>query len=289
MGGIKICGKDTYQGYMLGKLVVDGCECVIVEPENPLPGKMWVWKAEFFTAFPAFELEMLKRGFYLAYMNVGNTFGCPSAMKHFDVFHSELSGKLGFSKRPIMLGLSRGGLYIYNWAAKNTDKVACLYADNAVCDFKSWPGGKGKGKGSPSDWAKVQADYDFATENEALAYTGNPIDNLEVLAKAGIPLVHTAGTDDEVVPVEENTDIVESRYKKLGGTIKVFRHPGGHHPHGLENPEPLIEFILKNGIGLKPGNLSVLLPFNSAMTHPPVVVNKLRQYTAYTRPGQMIG
>ncbi|MFZ2658387.1 MAG: hypothetical protein WAX69_25870 [Victivallales bacterium] len=234
---------------MLNKFVFDGCECMIVEPEKPLPGKLWVWKAEFFAAFPAFELEMLKRGFYLAYMNVGNTFGCPSAMKHFDAFHQELTGKPGFSKRPIMLGLSRGGLYIYNWAAKNTDKVACLYADNAVCDFKSWPGGKGHGKGSAGDWDKLQVDYGFSSEKEALEYTGNPIDNLAVLAKAGIPLVHTAGTDDDVVPVDENTDIVDKRYKKLGGLIKVFRHPGGHHPHGLDNPEPLIDFILKHRIG----------------------------------------
>lgn len=242
---------ENYRGYRLKKFIFDSCECMIVEPANPLPGKLWVWKAEFFQAFPDFELEMLKRGFYLAYMNVGNTFGCQSAMKHFDAFHNELVGKLGFSKRPVMLGLSRGGLYIYNWSVNNTDKVACLYADNAVCDFKSWPGGKGKGKGSPSDWAKLQADYGFASEKEALEYGGNPVDNLEVLAKAGIPLVHTTGTEDDVVPMEENTDIVESRYKKLGGLIRVFRHPGGHHPHGLEDPEPLIDFIMRNGIGLK--------------------------------------
>ena len=251
MDGIKNFEKEMYHGYMLNKLVVDGCECIIVEPEKPLPGKMWVWKAEFFNAFPSFELEMLKRGFYLAFMNVGNTFGCPSAMKHFDVFYNELSGNLGFSKHPIMLGLSRGGLYIYNWAAENTDKVSCLYADNAVCDFKSWPGGKGQSKGSVDEWRKLQADYGFSSEKEALEYPGNPVDNLALLAKAGIPLVHTSGTEDEVVPVEENTDIVESRYRKLGGLIKVFRHPGGHHPHGLENPETLINFILKNGIGLK--------------------------------------
>jgi hypothetical protein len=58
--------NEYYQGYQLKKFFLDDCECMIVEPMNPLPGKMWVWKAEFFQAFPAFELEMLRRGFYLA-------------------------------------------------------------------------------------------------------------------------------------------------------------------------------------------------------------------------------
>jgi len=241
---------EDYHGYRLSRFVLDGCECAIVEPATALPGKPWVWKAEFFAAFPAFELAMLARGFHLAYMNVGNTFGCPAAMRHFDAFHAELTGCRGFSKRPVLLGLSRGGLYIYNWAAKNPESVACLYADNAVCDFKSWPGGKGTGPGSPADWQKLLADYGFASEQEALTYGGNPIDNLVPLARAGIPLVHATTTEDEVVPPQENTDIVEARYRELGGRIEVFRHPGIHHPHGLPDPEPVIAFILQHGIGL---------------------------------------
>ena len=59
-------------------------------------------------------------------------------------------------------------------------------------------------------------------------------------------LIHAARTEDTVVPIAENTDIVEKRYKELGGSIKVFRHPGGHHPHGLDDPAPLIDYILEN-------------------------------------------
>jgi acetyl-CoA carboxylase alpha subunit len=41
-------------------------------------------------------------------------------------------------------------------------------------------------------------------------------------------------------------DLVRKRYRELGGFIKVFRHPGGHHPHGLDDPTPLIDCILEN-------------------------------------------
>ena len=49
-----------------------------------------------------------------------------------------------------------------------------IYGDAPVCDFKSWPGGKGKGKGSPPDWAALLPLYGFKTEAEALACRGNP-------------------------------------------------------------------------------------------------------------------
>ncbi len=236
---------SEYHGFPMHTFSVDGCECMVVEPLKPRSGNPWVWKAEFFTAFPTFELAMLERGFHLAYMTVGNTFGCPSALKHWDVFYAELIGRFGLAKRAVLLGLSRGGLYIYNWAVRNPEKVACLYADNPVCDFKSWPGGKGIGPGSPDDWQKLLRDYGFRNEAEALAWPGNPVDAFPVLVKASIPLIHAVGMDDEVVPVSENTDILEARCKKLGGRMTVFRHPGKHHPHGLEDPAPLIDVLLR--------------------------------------------
>ena len=45
----------------------------------------------------------------------------------------------------------------------------------------------------------------------------------------------------------ENTTVLESRYKRHGGPIHVIHKPGvGHHPHCLEDPKPIVEFILKN-------------------------------------------
>jgi pimeloyl-ACP methyl ester carboxylesterase len=180
-------------------------------------------------------------------MDVGNTFGCPDAMAHWDVFYRDLTQKYGLSKKTVLEGLSRGGLYIYNWAAANPDKVACLYGDNPVCDFKSWPGGKGKGPGSPDDWKKLIQDYKFSSEPQALAYDKNPIDNLKPLADAKIPIIHLCGDADEVVPFDENTVILKARYEKLGGAFTLIVKPGfKHHPHGLDDPTPIVDFILKH-------------------------------------------
>jgi len=236
---------SDYHGFARYDFMVDGCKALVVTPRTAAPGLPWIWRAEFFDHRPELDLALLGRGFHLVFIEVGNTFGAPSAMKHWDACYGELTRRYGLSPKPVLEGLSRGGLYIYNWAAANPTKVSVLYGDNPVCDFKSWPGGKGKGPGSPDDWKKLQQDYGFHSEAEALAYPKNPIDNLASLARAHVPIIHLAADADEVVPYEENTVLVKARYEKLGGQIQVIVKPGfKHHPHGLDDPTPLVDFIL---------------------------------------------
>lgn len=238
--------KSAYHGFDRFDFEVDGQKCLVVIPKTAAKGNPWIWRAEFFDHRPEIDLALVKQGFHLAYMNVGNTFGCPSAMKHFDEFYKVLTEKHGLSKRPVLEGLSRGGLYVYNWGAAHPDQVGLILGDNPVLDFKSWPGGKGKGPGSASDWKKLIGDYGFPDEAAAIAFDKNPIDNVASLAKAKVPLLHICGDADEVVPYPENTVILKERYEKLGGKIHVIVKPGlKHHPHGLDDPTPAVEYILK--------------------------------------------
>lgn len=247
-------GKQSqYHGCPRYDFTFDGCATIVVAPRQAAAGRPWIWRAEFFDAFPQVDLALLDKGFHLAYINVGNTFGCPDALRHWDALYRELTTRYQLSPKPVLEGLSRGGLYCFNWAADHPDQVACILADNAVLDFKSWPGGKGKGKGSPGDWKKLQADYHFASEAEALAYKKNPVDNLAPLAKAKVPLYLLCGDADDVVPFEENGAIVKARYEKLGGPVTLQIKQGlGHHPHGLADPTPVVDFILRNA--LPPGS-----------------------------------
>lgn len=239
--------KSTYHGFERYDFEIDGRKCLVVVPPVVAKGRPWIWRAEFFDHRPEIDLALVKKGFHLAYMNVGNTFGCPSAMKHFDEFYKALTTQHGLSKKPVLEGLSRGGLYVYNWGAAHPDQVGLILGDNPVCDFKSWPGGKGKGPGSAADWKKLLVDYEFADEAAALAYDKNPVDNLAPLATAKVPLLHICGDADEVVPYAENTVLLKTRYEKLGGTIHVIVKPGlKHHPHGLDDPTPAVDFILKH-------------------------------------------
>ena len=43
------------------------------------------------------------------------------------------------------------------------------------------------------------------------------------------------------------------RYKELGGQITLIAKPGvGHHPHGLDDSTPIVEFIYKNSTSKQP-------------------------------------
>lgn len=191
--------------------------------------------------------ELLAAGFYYAHIEVGNTFGSQTAVKHFVAFHSALVEK-GLAPRVALVGISRGGLCAYRFTSENPEIVAVIYGDAPVCDFKSWPASQGKGKGSAKDWAELVTAYHFTNEAEALAYKFNPIDILPVLAQAKIPLIHVVGDKDDIVPVAENTAIVEQRYRALGGVIEVIHKPNAGHVHGLPDSTPVVKFIMEHAL-----------------------------------------
>ncbi len=236
-----------WHGFRRYELKVNGKSVFVVAPEKAAPGNPWVWHGEFFGHKPEPDIALLNRGFHAVSMRVPDMLGAPAAVSDWNACYNELTGKYGLAKKVALVGLSRGGLYCYNWAAANPDKVACLYGDAPVCDFKSWPGGFGKGKGSPRDWKLVLEKYGFKDDAEARAYDKNPVDNLAPLAAAKVPLLHVYGDADEVVPWDENTGLLAERYRKLGGSIQLIAKPGvGHHPHGLDDPTPIVDFILKH-------------------------------------------
>jgi pimeloyl-ACP methyl ester carboxylesterase len=239
---------DQWHGFKRHNITVDGCHAWIVEPKLPLAENPWSWCMEFPDAFTdrCAAPQLLARGFFHAYINVGNTFGSPPAQRHLQAFYAELTSR-GLGAKPALIGISRGGLYAYRFAAENPTHVSVIYGDAPVCDFKSWPGGKGKGIGSKGDWEALIKCYGFKNEAEALAYPSNPIDTLAPLAKAGIAIIHVVGDADNVVPFAENTAIIEERYRKLGGEIQVIHKPGvGHHPHGLDDDTPVVNFIVEH-------------------------------------------
>ncbi|MEO2007806.1 MAG: GDSL-type esterase/lipase family protein [Pirellulaceae bacterium] len=237
--------KSEWNGFDRYDFTVDGRRCLVVAPQQTAEGRPWVWRARFFGHEPQTDIALLNEGFHLTYCDVGGLFGSPQAVAHWNAFYQVMTEQHKLADRPVLEGMSRGGLIIYNWAAANPDKVACIYADAPVCDFKSWPGGKGKGKGGGGAWQQCLGAYGLS-EADALKYMHNPIDNLKPLAEAGVPLLHVVGDADVVVPVEENSAIIEKRYKEIGGLIQVIHKPGvGHHPHSLKDPGRIVAFVLK--------------------------------------------
>jgi len=241
---------DEWHGFKRHNFKIDGCAAWVVEPKTPLPGLPWSWCMEFPDAFTerCAAPRLLAAGFHHAHIVVGNTYGSPEAVKHFVAFH-EFLVKQGLAKRAALIGLSRGGMYAYRFASEHPDCVSVIYGDAPMCDIKVGLGGKGYGKGNAREWAVLMKAYGFKDEAEALAFRGNPVDTLAPLAKAKVAIIHVVGDADDIVQSEKNTDLIEQRYRELNGEVLVIHKPGvGHHPHGLDDPQPVVDFILKHSM-----------------------------------------
>ena len=240
--------RDTWNGYERYDFDVGEQACYVVVPKKMATGKPWLWRARFWGHEPQTDLALLEKGFHVVYMDVVEMFGNAEAVGHWNEFYRFLTGEHGFAWKASLECMSRGALVALNWAAENTDRVACIYADAPVCDIRSWPGGRGVSEGSPEDWEFCLKAYGL-TDEQADTFADNPIDHLEPLARAGIPLLVVCGADDTDVPVDENTRVLEERYKALGGSIDVIMKPDcGHHPHSLPDPAPIVEFILRHSM-----------------------------------------
>lgn len=233
----------------------------LIAPNKPLPGKPWLWRARFPDWHTEADSILISEGFHLAYINTDNQFGSPNAIKVWDDFYDFLTLELKLHKKVSLIGVSRGGLFIYNWAKKNPKKVASIYAEAPVCDFKSWPAGFGASKSSQNDWQKLKEEYGFSSDDEAMAYLNNPIDNLNALAEAKVPILHMIGLQDKIVPVDENTLPLINKYISLGGNASVVtctrgKHELEGHHFPIETPRTVADFIKYNALQYAPLNAS---------------------------------
>lgn len=239
-------GAD-WNGYERLDLKVDDKPSFLIKPKQAAPGNPWIWRTEFFGHEPQADLALLAKGFHVAYTAMQNQYGAPIAIAHMAKFHDAMIKDYALSGKVVLEGFSRGGLYALNYAAAHPDRVASLYLDAPVCDFKSWPAGFGKGKGSSGDWKRCKEIYGLADDDAAKVSKLNPIDNLQAMATARIPILSVVGDSDKTVPMDENSAVLKDRYTALGGTMELIVKPGiDHHPHSLKDPTPIVEFILKH-------------------------------------------
>ena len=243
-----------WHGFEKREFTVDGVAGYVVLPRVAAPGKPWLWRAR----FPEFNFQaaegLLAKGYHVAYYDLPNIFGSPKAVESWDHFYAHVRKEFGLAERMALEGVSRGGLFVYNWAARHPELVDCIYCESPVCDLKSWPGGRGKGIGSKADWAQALATYGF-TEEQMLAFGGNPVDTLGPLAARRVPLLHVVNEADAVVPPLENTAVLAKRYRELGGPITVYSNTSGPaalngHHFPLDDAGMEVNFVLRNTPGM---------------------------------------
>ena len=223
----------------------EGRYATLIFPPEDVKTSHWMLKTEYFGAFPALEIQLLRRGYHLAYLKNVNRIGTDIDTDAKMRFAKYLREAYGLSAKCVPVGMSCAGLQAVGFAARYPDAVSVLYLDAPVMNSLSWPAGKGKAKCYEQRWKEYLEIYGL-TEGEAFSYRNQPIDKTDALLKNKIPVILVAGCADTGVPYDENGLVFANIYRKGGGTIEVYEKPNcDHHPHSLEDPTPIAIFRLR--------------------------------------------
>lgn len=233
---------EMWNGFKMEKTELAGRELIIVYPEKP--NGRWVLKTEYFGAFPETELKLVEKGYHIAHIKNQTRWHVWKDTEARAELAKYMHEKLGLSEKCVIVGMSCGGMQGIYFGAKYPQYVSCMWLDAPVVNLLSCP--FGLGKPLSADMREEFIKNKGMTLSELLAYREHPLDYIPELVKNDVPVFLVAGDSDSVVPYEENGIYLDRAYRKAGRTIETVIKPGcDHHPHGLPDDTPILEFIEK--------------------------------------------
>ena len=235
--------ETVYNGFRRLDFLFEGREAVLIFPDRPNEDKNWLLKTDYFDAFPDLQIQMLRRGWHLAYLKNITRWCLEEDLDLKKRFADYLHEAYGLYHKCVPVGMSCGGLIGVKFAAKYPECVSALYLDAPVMNFLSCPAGLGvAGKALYQEFQ----DATGMTISDLLSYREHPIDKMHLLLQNKIPVILISGDSDTVVPYVENGALLEKYYKENGGVIvAIGKENCGHHPHGLTDNTPIIDFVEK--------------------------------------------
>jgi hypothetical protein len=244
MQAFKLKITDPYipwdEGYEKEIIDIDGRKTIIVIPKKP-NGK-WAIKTEYMPAFPDVQKKLLESGYYITHVTNKTRWHDPGDTDARAKLSEYMVNKYGVSSKCVLIGMSCGGMQAIYFAAKYPELVSCMYLDAPVVNLLSCPFGIGKGLPHGEEFERHKG-MNIA---ELIGYRNHPLDNLDKLAESKIPVFLVNGDSDSLVPYEENGKFLNDLYEKNGLVIEtVIKKGGDHHPHGLPDNTPIINFIIK--------------------------------------------
>ncbi|AZN42617.1 alpha/beta fold hydrolase [Paenibacillus albus] len=243
--------QSEWEGMARLDFTFNGRECILIRPKQRSDksdsGKM-VMYMEYFGAFPNTAISLVEQGYHLSYIKNSNRWGTDDDQHMRRDFVDFLAEEYGLSRRFVTIGMSAGGVTSVNFAYLYPDYVSVLYLDAPAMNLLSAPLGYNK-PARNEEVVKEVLDALGLTESEMLSFRGHPMDKMGTLVERNIPVVLVYGDSDSIVPYEENGKLLADFYEKHGKSdiISVFGKEGcEHHPHGLPDPKPIVDFILKH-------------------------------------------
>ena len=235
--------ESEWEGYRRLDFTFEGRPAIVICPHTPTEDKKWLFKTEYFGKFPSFELQMLSRGYHVVHIKNITRWCLPEDTDVKAKFAEFLISEFGFKQTCVPVGFSCGGMQAVYFAAKFPQYVSAMYIDAPVLNLLSCPCGVGKAT------VKLYEEFTNATgmtPSSLINYRNHPIDHVGELLDNNMPVFLVCGDSDSVVPYEENGAELLRLYRERNGIIEVIVKPGcEHHPHGLDDNTPIINFVEK--------------------------------------------
>ncbi|MBR3761877.1 MAG: alpha/beta hydrolase [Lachnospiraceae bacterium] len=234
---------NDFFGFQKKEFIFDGQNALVVLPKKS-NGRL-VLKTEYFGAFPEVEVQLVKNGFTLAHVRNTNRWGTEDNVDRQAAFIKRLAEEYHLNPKAVLVGMSCGGMQAVYLAAKYPECVSVMYLDAPVMNFCSCPGNMGIAT-KERCWEEFY-NARRMSRSELLIYREHPMDKLPQLKEHNIPVILVYGDSDENVPYIENGIMLERFYRENNLCIKEIGKEGcGHHPHGLEDPKPIVDFIMEH-------------------------------------------
>ena len=227
---------------------VDGHTAFLFTPAevNALPPgapRPWILYGPTLTPYPDeaekwMHQRFTEAGVAVAGIDTGESYGSPAAVAATEKLHAEMV-KRGYAAKPALLGRSRGGLWASAWAIAHPDLTAGLGGIYPVYDWRTYPGAEG----AAGAYGLTPADL-LAKVDELC-----PVENIDVAARAGIPVCIIHGDIDVVVPLEPNSGRLKARYEALGKgdlvELIVAEGQGHNFWEGFFHCQKLVDFLIE--------------------------------------------
>ena len=235
---------EDFTDFRKSEFKFGGHDAVLLDPDEAIATPKWLLKTEYFGAYPALEVEMLKRGWHVAYLKNINRWGLDEDMDAKKAFADYLHERYGLYQKCVPVGMSAGGLHAIKLAAKHPEMVSALYLDAPALNLLSILNFSGSCVGNESFKEEVLTALNL-TLSELISYREHPLDKLPTLVANRMPVILVYGKVDMICPFHENGALLVKAYEGTGIALEVYSKEGcGHHPHGLDDPAPIINFIL---------------------------------------------
>ena len=232
---------ELWNGFSCKTFTFEDRTAIVVFPKEGTANGRLALKTEYWGAFPDVEIQLLQKGFHLAFLKNETRFVTKHDCNVRAAFVRHLAKEYDLSEKCVPIGMSLGGAQAVLFAGCHPELVSCMYLDAPCLNYCMYTKPRFR-----STWDnEFLSVYPGTKYHQILSFPDHPINMADILVEHRIPVMLVYGTEDLTVLYVENGLMLEQAYEGTGLLQTFAVDDRGHHPHGaFDENEKIVNFIL---------------------------------------------